>query len=218
MAADSKGKALDKPQGALTVVLTPHEVVEPKHPPASRRIRKGLAESARIAAEAAEATGKAAKSARKTIGKSASRVAKISARIGGKAAEAAAATVNSVGDLNGDGRFDAEDLRIAKNAAGKVAAEIGGEAASLGKAALRHPLTKDAAAAALVGGAVGAALPLVTVTVGAAAGAALVVAKVGPAAAVEAIGKGAGEAASYAKAKMTSARKPKAKRAAKPKK
>lgn len=217
MAKNARQEQPDSSRNAMTVVVTPHETVEPQRSSATDRISQGFADGARVATQAAGATGRVARSVGQSIGKSASEAAKASAALGSKATKAASATLDFVGDLNGDGKFDVEDLRIAKATAAKVALEVGGEAASLGKAALRHPLTKDAAAAALVGGAVGAALPLVTVAVGAAAGAAFVVAKVAPSAAVEAVGRGAGEAAKLAKAGLKSTKRRKTTRPADPK-
>lgn len=138
---------------------------------------KSTTEAAKSASRAIErAAGLAIEGSASAITNVATTAAQTTARAGATVASAASATLHFVGDLNGDGRFDAEDLRIAKEAIGKVAVELGGEALDLGKATLRHPIVKDAAAAALVGGAVAATLPFVGVPLGAALGAATVLA------------------------------------------
>lgn len=90
-------------------------------------------------------------------------------------ATAASAVSRSVGDLNGDGKVDEEDLRIAQNALKRTATVVGAEAAGFGKSVLRHEMTKDAATGAIIGAAIAAPLPLVGPAVGAAAGAAIAV-------------------------------------------
>ncbi|NEX92909.1 hypothetical protein, partial [Caulobacter sp. 17J65-9] len=86
----------------------------------------------------------------------------LTGRAGRKAGAAATATFHFVGDLNGDGRCDVEDLRIAKDAMAKAAADV-----------LGHPMVKDAAARALLGGAIGSAIPGIGTGAGAAIGAVL---------------------------------------------
>ncbi len=130
--------------------------------------------AAKTAKAAGKVVGDTAKGAAKAGAGAVADAAQTTAKAASKTARAASAAANVVGDLNGDGRVDAEDLKIAKRAVGKAAAELGSEAWELSKAALRHDLTKEAAARALVGGAVAAVVPVVGVPVGAAVGAATV--------------------------------------------
>ncbi len=181
---------------ALAVVVTPLEM-EAEQSSQTSRLGSALATAsakAKIATAAANgavtaaksvaqragrSAGKAAKAGASTINNAASGAARVSGRASEKAATAAAATYHYLGDLNGDGRFDAEDLRIAKATLGKVAVEVGGEALELGKAALQHQLVRDAAAGAVVGGAIASAVPFVGVPFGAAVGAAAVLVRGG---------------------------------------
>jgi hypothetical protein len=119
----------------LAVVATPREVVKPEQ---ASGLAAAVAKGTQVAGRAVGAANKAG---------------------------AAAATYHFVGDLNGDGRADMEDLRLAKAAVSKLAGELGGEAVELGKATMRHQLVKDAAAGAVVGGAVAAVVPRCVATV-----------------------------------------------------
>ena len=80
-----------------------------------------------------------------------------------------------VGDLNGDGKVDFEDAKIAaakvRDVAGVAAEELG----QLGKSALQSNLVKDAAAGAVVGGVLASMIPIpiISTVAGATAGAAL---------------------------------------------
>ena len=78
-----------------------------------------------------------------------------------------------VGDLNGDGKVDIEDAKIAaakmRDVAGATAAELG----QLGKSALQSQLVKDTAAGAVVGGVLASAIPFVGTFTGATVGAAV---------------------------------------------
>lgn len=80
-----------------------------------------------------------------------------------------------VGDLNGDGKVDFEDAKIAAAKVKYVAAEAATEVGKLGKAALQSNLVKDAAAGAVVGGVLASMvpIPIVSTLTGATAGAAL---------------------------------------------
>lgn len=80
-----------------------------------------------------------------------------------------------VGDLNGDGKVDFEDAKIAATKVKHVAADAASEIGQLGKAALQSNLVKDAAAGAVVGGVLASMIPIpiVSTITGATAGAAL---------------------------------------------
>lgn len=78
-----------------------------------------------------------------------------------------------VGDLNGDGKIDAEDFKIAAARAKVVAAATADELVKLGKEALQSDMVKDAAAGAAVGAAVAIPVPIVGPAAGAVVGAGL---------------------------------------------
>ena len=78
-----------------------------------------------------------------------------------------------VGDINGDGKVDYEDAKIAAEWAKKRAIVIGDEAAKLGKEAMESPMVKDAAAGAAIGAAIAIPVPLIGPLAGAAIGAGL---------------------------------------------
>jgi len=174
---------------------------------------------AKSAAQATErvvdATNTAAVGAAKTAAEATEKVAGVTAQAGQKTAAAAAAAVHFVGDLNGDGRCDADDLRIAKEALGKVAVELGGAAVELKKEVLRHQVVRDAAAGAIVGGAIGSVFPVVGTHVGAAVGAGVVAVMGGSRQAstttVEIIGSGASSATKLAKPAKSKAERSRAK-------
>lgn len=85
----------------------------------------------------------------------------------------AATTAVLVGDLNGDGKVDIEDAKIAMAKAKQVASSIADESAKLGKEVIQSDLVKDVAPYAAVGAAITVPIPLVGPAIGAAAGAAL---------------------------------------------
>lgn len=87
------------------------------------------------------------------------------------AQKGAGAAAVLVGDLNGDGKVDAQDAQVATEWAKRQALGLGGEAARLGKAALRSDLAKDSAAGAAIGAAIAIPVPLIGPAVGAAIGA-----------------------------------------------
>ncbi|MFH1216673.1 MAG: hypothetical protein V1706_09250 [Pseudomonadota bacterium] len=94
-------------------------------------------------------------------------------KIAGKTKEIISSTAVLVGDLNGDGKVDEEDARIAAEWAKKTATSISDEASKLGKQAIRSDLTKDAAAGAAIGAAVAIPVPVLGPMAGAAIGAGL---------------------------------------------
>jgi len=80
---------------------------------------------------------------------------------------------NQIGDLNGDGKIDAEDFKIAVGKAKQIAGAVGDETAKLGKSAMQSGLVKEAAAGAIVGGVVASVVPVLGTVTGAAVGAAI---------------------------------------------
>jgi hypothetical protein len=75
-----------------------------------------------------------------------------------------------IGDLNGDGKIDAEDWKIATDNAKKFAIAATDEAGKLGKAALRSDLAKDAAAGAAVGAVIAVPITIICPIAGATVG------------------------------------------------
>lgn len=119
-------------------------------------------ESSRIASETASAAKNAA------------------AIIGNKASQVASDAAILVGDLNGDGVVDEEDLKIARGyAAGALSSAASGltvagqEAGNLAKSVARAPLAKDVATYAAVGAVIAIPIPFVGSALGAAVGAGL---------------------------------------------
>jgi hypothetical protein len=92
-------------------------------------------------------------------------------KIAAKAKDAASSAAVLVGDLNGDGKVDAEDARIASEWAKKAASSAGEEAVKLGKSAVRSEMAKDAAAGAAIGAAVAVPIPVIGPITGAVVGA-----------------------------------------------
>lgn len=93
--------------------------------------------------------------------------------LAGKAKDAISSTAVLVGDLNGDGKVDGEDARVAADWAKKTATCIGEEASRLGKEAMRSDLAKDAASGAVIGAVVAIPVPIIGPMAGAAIGAGL---------------------------------------------
>lgn len=91
----------------------------------------------------------------------------------GKVKEAISTTAILVGDLNGDGKVDHEDAKIAAEWAKKNASAAGNEAARIGKEAMQSEMVKDAAAGAAVGAAIAIPVPVIGPLAGAAIGAGL---------------------------------------------
>lgn len=92
-------------------------------------------------------------------------------KIGYKAKDAISSTATLVGDLNGDGKVDEEDARIAAEWAKKTATSVGNEAGRITKEALRSDMAKDAAAGAAVGAVVAVPVPVIGPMAGAVIGA-----------------------------------------------
>ena len=94
-------------------------------------------------------------------------------KIGSAAKDAVTKAAVLVGDINGDGKVDEEDVRITTEWTKKQAVALGSEAARLGKQAARSDLAKDAATGAAVGAAIAVPVPLIGPAVGAAIGASI---------------------------------------------
>lgn len=86
--------------------------------------------------------------------------------IGGKVA-------TQIGDLNGDGKIDEEDFKIAATKAKQIASGAADETAKLGKEVLRSDFVKDVVAGAAVGAVVAIPVPIVGPAAGAIVGAGL---------------------------------------------
>ena len=93
--------------------------------------------------------------------------------LAGKIKDAVSATAILAGDLNGDGKVDHEDAKIATEWAKKSASAAADEAAKISKEAMRSDMVKDAAAGAAVGAAIAIPVPVIGPLVGAAIGAGL---------------------------------------------
>jgi hypothetical protein len=91
--------------------------------------------------------------------------------LGEKAKEAISTTAVLVGDLNGDGKVDDEDARIATEWAKETATSVGNEASRITKEALNSDMAKDAAGGAAVGAAIALPVPFIGPMAGAAIGA-----------------------------------------------
>jgi hypothetical protein len=92
-------------------------------------------------------------------------------KLGDKAKDVVSSTSVLIGDLNGDGKVDEEDARIAAEWAKKAATSVGNEASRITREALRSDMAKDAAAGAAVGAVVAVPVPVIGPMAGAAIGA-----------------------------------------------
>lgn len=88
-----------------------------------------------------------------------------------EAAAIASKTVTLVGDLNGDGKVDEEDAKIARNYAASVMEAGAEEAGKLASAVARSPLVQDVASHAAIGAAIAIPVPVVGPALGGAVGA-----------------------------------------------
>jgi len=85
----------------------------------------------------------------------------------------AGTTALLVGDLNGDGKVDIEDAKIALEKAKQVGSSVADESAKLGKEVMQSELVKDVAPYAAVGAAIAVPIPIIGPAIGAALGAGL---------------------------------------------
>ena len=103
-------------------------------------------------------------------------IASTATDVASKANKVAQTAITTLTDLNGDGKVDAEDLKIALEKAKSIGSEVAEQTGKLAKGATDHPMVKDAAAGALVGGAIASVIPLIGSATGAAVGAVIGVA------------------------------------------
>ena len=82
-------------------------------------------------------------------------------------------TAELIGDLNGDGKVDIEDAKIALDKAKQVAISVADEAALLGKEVVQSELVKDVAPYAAIGAVIAIPIPFIGSAIGAAIGAGL---------------------------------------------
>jgi hypothetical protein len=85
----------------------------------------------------------------------------------------AATTALLVGDLNGDGKVDIEDAKIALAKAKQIASSVADESIKLGKEVMQSELVKDVTPYAAIGAAIAVPIPIVGPVIGAAFGAVL---------------------------------------------
>ena len=93
--------------------------------------------------------------------------------IGSDAGNFITTTAELIGDLNGDGKVDIEDAKIALNKAKQAAISVADEAALLGKEVMQSDLVKDVAPYAAIGAVIAIPIPFIGSAVGAAIGAGL---------------------------------------------
>jgi len=106
------------------------------------------------------------RSAYNSASQAVSRTASAAKNIGGMVA-------SQIGDLNGDGKIDAEDFKIAAARAKQLASAGLDEVTKLGKDVMKSDLVKEAAAGAAVGAVIAVPVPLVGPMTGAVVGASL---------------------------------------------
>jgi hypothetical protein len=80
---------------------------------------------------------------------------------------------HQIGDLNNDGKIDAEDYKIAAAKTKQLASTAVHEATKLGKSAMQSDLAKEASAGAIVGAVIAVPVPVIGPVVGATIGASL---------------------------------------------
>lgn len=93
--------------------------------------------------------------------------------VGQAVGNVATTTAVLVGDLNGDGKVDIEDAKIALEKAKQVTSSISDESAKFGKEVMQSDLVKDVAPYAAIGAAIAIPIPIVGPAIGAALGAGL---------------------------------------------
>lgn len=125
----------------------------------------------RTLSAAAAQVSSAASSAASGVSVAAVKAAELSSAIAVRASEVAWSGAILVGDLNGDGKLDAADVKIARAATAQAAIVVGAEAADLGKSVIRSDMVKQAAAGAALGAVIAIPLPVIGPAIGASIGA-----------------------------------------------
>ena len=127
--------------------------------------------------EVAEASFEVNSSKASSISAGASEAWRSTLEAGGNVGQAvgnvAATTALLVGDLNGDGKVDIEDAKIALAKAKQVASFAANESIKLGKEVMQSELVKDVTPYAAIGAAIAVPIPIVGPVIGAALGAVL---------------------------------------------
>lgn len=157
---------------SLIVSVTPVEKGSGDDPRPSFA-QRALGVAKRAAADGVSATVATATGTRAGLAKGAASAGRMAGSIARGATDVGGRAAIMVGDLNGDGKVDEADFRIARDSAGRAASVAAREAGELGKAVMRHEITKDAAAGAAVGALIAVPIPIVGPVVGAAVGAAI---------------------------------------------
>jgi hypothetical protein len=103
-------------------------------------------------------------------GRSAIEAGRSAGKVVGKVAKTTAVLV---GDLNGDGKVDIEDAKIAAERTKKAAGMIADESVKLGKEVMKSELVKNVAPYAAIGAAIAVPIPIIGPAIGAAIGAGL---------------------------------------------
>lgn len=133
-------------------------------------MKEKITEVAKVTSEAISSKAAAISATAVDIGYSTLEAGKNAGQAVGKAIGTSAVLI---GDLNGDGKVDIEDARIAVEKAKQAAASVAGESAKLGKEVMQSELVKDVAPYAAIGAAIAVPVPIVGPAIGAAAGAVL---------------------------------------------
>lgn len=139
---------------------------------------KGALDTATLFAKDAATSAKAlATQASNSASDAAASAKNFAAQAANTVSEVAGKTVDLVGDLNGDGKVDGEDLKIAIAKGKEVASMVANEAGILAKEVARSEMVKDTAAGAAVGAVLASFVPLVGTATGAVVGGAVVAGK-----------------------------------------
>lgn len=101
------------------------------------------------------------------------RIRRKAAELTENAASMAGQAITLVGDLNGDGKVDEQDAKIARDHAAQALSVATNEAGRLAKSVARAPFTKDVATFAAAGAVIAIPIPFVGPALGAAVGAGL---------------------------------------------
>jgi hypothetical protein len=132
---------------------------------------KGALDTATLFAKDAATSAKAlATQASNSASDAAASAKNFSAQAANTVSKVAGKTVDLVGDLNGDGKVDEEDLKIALAKGKALATMAANEAGTLAKEVLKSNLVKDAAAGAVVGAVLVSPIPFVGTAAGAVIG------------------------------------------------